>query len=207
LPLAVIIRDVLKLVRNRKEAKKIIKQGAVRVDGKVRREEKFPVGLMDVIEIPGLGAGYRVVPSRKGLTLHAIKGEELKFKLCRIEGKTTVRDGHVQLNLHDGGNVLVRVMDPFNPKEDVYKTSDVLKLSLPDRKILDHIKMREGVQAVVIDGKHIGRRGKVRKIEHKIGLHPTTLVALEGKEGVFQTAMDYVFATGTEKPLISLAGP
>lgn len=205
LPLAVVIRDMLQLARNMREAKRVIKQGDVKVDGRVRKEEKFPVGLMDVIEIPRLKRGYRVVPSRKGLTLHAISSQEFGFKLCRIEGKTSVKGGHVQLNLHDGGNVLIQIKNPLSPKEDVYRISDVLKVSLPDRKVLDHIRMEKGVQAVVIGGKHIGKSGKVKEIERKAGLHPTIIVTLEREKEVLKTSLDYVFATGSEKPLISLA--
>ena len=88
LPLAVILRDILGVARTRKEAKTIVAQGKVHVDGKVRRRDNFPVGLMDVISIPEVNTTFRVVPSYKGLVLHPIDKEETSFKLCRIEDKT-----------------------------------------------------------------------------------------------------------------------
>ena len=131
LPLLVIIRDILGLAETAREARMILGQRKILVDGRVRTDYKYPVGLMDVVAIPELKKAYRCVPKLGGgLTLLEIPEEEACFKLCRIEDKTTVNGGHIQLNLHDGRNVLVRIQDPLNPVEDVYKTGDVLKLSL-----------------------------------------------------------------------------
>jgi len=205
LPLLLVAREIIGFAKTRKEAKVIFAEGQVKVDGNVRREEKFPVGLMDVIEVQSLGKAYRVVPeSNKGLTLHAIKGEEQKFKLCRIENKRTVKGGAIQLNLHDGRNILIKIKDPRNPEEDVYDVSDILKISIPDQKILDHIKLDEGSFAVVTGGKNIGRYGKIVKIERRTGPFPTVVTIEDKKGNSFQTILDYVFVVGKNKPLISL---
>ena len=111
LPLALILRDILGYAKTRVEAKKIIAQGKVIVDGKVRKEELYPAGLMEVVEIPEVEKIFRILPSKKGLILHPIPKDEATFKLCRIENKTTVDGGHIQLNLHDGSNILVKVAD------------------------------------------------------------------------------------------------
>ncbi|MGC9345552.1 MAG: 30S ribosomal protein S4e, partial [Candidatus Bathyarchaeales archaeon] len=143
LPLAIVLRDILRFAKTRKEAKTIVSQGKVYVDGKVRREDDFPVGLMDVISIPEIDKCFRILPSSKGLILHPIDKEEANFKLCRIENKTLVKNGHLQLILHDGSNIPVKVADPKNLQEDVYKTLDTLQISLPERQILQHIKLKE----------------------------------------------------------------
>ncbi|MEM4788723.1 MAG: S4 domain-containing protein, partial [Ignisphaera sp.] len=62
IPLLVLIRDVLKLAENAREAKKIIFDGEVLIDGRVRRDFKFPVGLMDVVSIPKINMYIRIVP-------------------------------------------------------------------------------------------------------------------------------------------------
>jgi small subunit ribosomal protein S4e len=61
IPLLIIVRDILKIVDNAKDAKKIIKSREIFVDGKPRRDHKYPVGLFDVVEIPKLRKQYRVV--------------------------------------------------------------------------------------------------------------------------------------------------
>jgi small subunit ribosomal protein S4e len=70
LPLLLVLRDILEVAETRKEAKKIISQGKVYVNGKVRGKDDFPVGLMDVISLPDLNKFYRVMPSHKGLFLN-----------------------------------------------------------------------------------------------------------------------------------------
>jgi len=205
-PLAVILRDILGFAETRKEAKTIVSQGKMLVDGKIRREDDFPAGLMDVISLPDADKHFRVLPSRKGLILHSISKDEASFKLCRIENKTIVKNGHVQINLHDGSNVLVKVADPKNPQEDVYGTFDTLKIGFPERQILEHIKLKENVLAMITGGKNVGKYGKIVEIEKVKGKkRKNALVIIEDEKGNrYQTILDFVFAIGDAHPLISL---
>ena len=204
LPLGIILRDVLKYARTMREARRILGEGKVKVDGRVIKDYKFPVGLMDIIELAS-GEIYRLVPHpQRFLILHPISKDEATFKLLRIEGKTTVKGGHIELHFHDGRNHLIRINDPFNPVEDVYKTYDVVKMSIPKQEILDHIKMSEGILAIVIDGRNVGRVGTIVDIS-QIFKRATSIVTLKTKSGSeFRTILDYVFPIGVDKPLISL---
>jgi len=206
LPIAIILRDILGAAKTRKEAKIIASQGKVHVDGKIRCEDSFPAGLMDVISLPDADKNFRILPSHKGLILHPITKEEANFKLCRIENKTVVENGHIQLNLHDGSNILVKVADPKNPQEDVYDTFDTVKISLPERQILQHIKMKENVFAIVTGGKNMGKYGKIVEIEESKGKRRRdALVTIEdGKGNRYQTILNFIFALGEKSPLISL---
>ncbi|MEM3622520.1 MAG: 30S ribosomal protein S4e [Candidatus Bathyarchaeia archaeon] len=206
LPLTIILRDILGFAKTRKEAKTIVSQGKMYVDGQVRREDDFPAGLMDVISMPDLDKHFRILPSKKGLMLHLITKEEASFKLCRIENKKTVKNGHVQLNLHDGSNILVKVADPKNPQEDVYETFDTVKINLPDRQILEHVKLKENGFAIITGGKNIGKYGRVITIESVKGKkRRNALVVIEDEKGNrYQTTLNFVFAIGEEQPLISV---
>jgi len=206
IPLALIIRDVLGFSKTLGEAKTIIYQEKIMVDGKVQRDELFPAGLMDVISIPDTGKAYRILPSEKGLTLHPIEKEEAGFKLCRIESKTVVNRGHIQLNLHDGRNVLIRVKDPKKPEEDVYHLMNTLKISVPDQEIVGHVKFAEGASAIIIGGKNAGRHGKIVAIEERPGQkHKNQFITIEDTKGKrSQTTLDLVFVIGDAEPCISL---
>ncbi|MEM3054751.1 MAG: 30S ribosomal protein S4e [Candidatus Bathyarchaeia archaeon] len=206
LPLTIILRDILGIAKTRKEAKIIASQGKVHVDGKIRWGDSFPAGLMDVVSLPEVGKNFRILPSYKGLILHPIPREEAGFKLCRIENKTVVKNGHIQLNLHDGSNILVKVVDPKNPQEDVYETFDTVKISLPERQILQHVKMKENVFAIVTGGKNMGKYGKVVEIEKLKGKkRRDAIVTIEdGKGNRYQTILDFIFALGETGSLISL---
>lgn len=206
IPLAIILRDMLAYAETRKEAKTIVSQGKVKVDGKVRRDDAFPVGIMDVLSIQEINKNFRVLPHPKGLMIHPISEDEARFKLCRIENKTTTKNGNMLLNLHDGSTILVKVADPKNPQEDVYSTLDTVKISLPERQILQHVKMEKNVVALITGGKNIGKYGKVVDIEEAKGKkRREAIVTIQDDKGnLFQTTLNYVFVIGDESPLISL---
>jgi len=206
IPLTLIVRDILGIAKTGRETKKIISQGKIWVDGKIQKEDLFPTGLMDVISIPDTEKSYRVLPSQKGLNIYPVGKEEAGFKLCRIENKTTVKHGHIQLNLHDGRNMLIRVKDANHPEEDVFQTLDTLKINFSNQEITGHFKLSEGAPAIIIDGKNRGKFGKIVAIEKRPGQkRRNTLVTIEGSSGNrFQTSMDYIFVIGDKEPHISL---
>lgn len=207
MPLALMLRDTLRLAETRKEAKTIVSQRKVYVDGNIRTKDDFPIGLMDIISIPDVGKNFCVLPSYKGLILREINNEDAKFKLCRIEDKTVVSNGNVQLHLHDGSNILIKIADPKNPQEDVFDTLDTVKMSLPEKQILEHIQMKEQDFAIITGGKNIGNWGKAVEIEKAEGKkRRNALVTIETEKGNrYQTTLRFVFAIGEAHPLISLA--
>ncbi|MDH7564356.1 MAG: 30S ribosomal protein S4e [Candidatus Bathyarchaeota archaeon] len=206
LPLAVVLRDILGFAKTRKESKAIVSQGKVQVNGRIIRDDIFPIGLMDVLSLPDIGKHFRVLPSPKGLVLNPIAKEEADFKLCRIENKKILDHGHVQVNLHDGSNSLVKVADPKNPQEGVYETLGTLKLSLPDMQVLEHLKIKEKSYAIITKGKNVGRHGRILEIEKAEGKkRKNALVTIEDERGGrYQTILDFVMVVGEEKPLISM---
>ena len=205
IPLQIIIRDMLGYAKTYRETKKILAEGNVLIDGVVRADERFPVGLMDVIEIRKIDKFYRVLPHpSKELILHEIGEEEVTFKLCQLINKVTVKKGNIQLNFHDGRNILVKVQDPANPVEDTYKSRDVLQLVLSNQEIINHFKFEEDVLAIIIGGKNAGLVGRINEIEKRIG-HHASVVTLENAQGEFiKTALEYTFPIGTDEPMISL---
>jgi len=205
LPLLLIVRNVLRYAKTAREARKLISQGHFKVDGRVRKDYKFPVGLMDIIEIVDTGERYRFIPYPiTFFKLHPIPKDEPNIKPVRIENKTTVKGGHIQLNLQGGRNLLIRVKDPRNPVEDKYKTLDTLVISVPEQKIVDHIPFSEGSLAIVFAGRNVGRVGIIRGVQRGWGWQ-RSLVTLEDKDGnLFQTVLGYILVIGKEKPVISL---
>lgn len=207
IPLSSLLRDVLGYAKMTKESKIILAQNRVNVDGKVRRDHKFPVGLMDVVELPDANISYRILPAAgKGLTAVQIPKDEAKSKLCRIEDKTTLRKGRVQLNLHDGRSVVITVQDPRNAKEDIYKTRDTLRISVPAQEVLGHFKFSEGAYAVVTSGRNLGRHGKIMKLEPSTAARRATALIEDPSGDRFETIADYLFVVGEEKPTIKVEG-
>src|SRR6056297_760539 len=65
LPLGHVLRDVIGFADTLKEARFILNNRKVLVDGRVIIDPRFPIGLMDVVEIPEINKRYRVLPSKR----------------------------------------------------------------------------------------------------------------------------------------------
>ena len=204
LPLTLVLRDILGVAQTRKEGKMILSGGKVLVDGQVRKKDDFPVGLMDVISMPIMDKYYRVMPSHKGLILAPISKEEANTKMVRVEDKSTVHNG-VQIAVHDGTNMLIKVADPKNPQEVKYNTFDVLKITLPEKKVTQSITTKEGNLAVITGGKNIGKQGKIVEIEQtEAKKRRQALVVIEDSEGKrFQTILDLLFTIGEPQVIVT----
>ncbi len=205
-PLTIVLRDILGVATTRNEAKDIIHDGKIMIDGKIQREDMFPTGLMDVISIPDEEKWYRVLPNEKGLFFHPISKDEADTKLCRIENKSTQSNGAVQLNFHDGRNLVINAKDQSEPERTDLNTWDTVKISLSNQEILGHLKFAEGASALIIDGKNIGKHGKIVAIEQRQKQkRRNLLVTVEDEKcNRFQTTIDYIFVVGDKKPQISL---
>ncbi|UCD96598.1 MAG: 30S ribosomal protein S4e [Candidatus Bathyarchaeota archaeon] len=206
LPLTIIVRDILNLAKSGKEARTIISEGRVQVNGRIRRTGTFPVGLMDILEFPDSNATYRLLPHHAGLTLHRIKGDEAGYHLRRIEKKTLISEDQIQLSFHDGTNQRLKTLDSKKITEDTYRTLDVLRFTR-DGEISEHLQLQKGASAFITDGKNRGIYGTIEEIEAIPGKKKRQLLATMNAQGNrVQTILDYIFVVGNPKPTISVPG-
>lgn len=191
IPLLVVVRDILKIANNAREAKRIINEKNICIDGVIRTDYKYMVGLFDIISLPATNEYYRVLFDSKN-RFKLFKEDANAGKLCRINNKTIVRKGAVQLNLHDGTNVLA---------SNDYKTFDTVILDT-DRKIIKHIGYKTGNLAMIVGGEHSGEIGKIKQIR-KVRGSGTNMVAISN-ESEFETIEDYVYVIGETTPQIKV---
>ncbi len=200
IPLLYIIRDYLGYAKTAREARRILNEGRVLVDGIPRKDYKFPVGIMDVVSIPETGEHYRILPNRIGkLILHPIADKEANVKPLRINNKRMVKGAKVQLNLHDGSNHLVTMND-----KDKYRTAYTVLMRVPDREVIEVIPFEVGAYVFVTQGKNVARKGKVAEVR-RFPMGWPDVVTIEDENGeLFDTLKEYAFVVGKEKPEISL---
>ncbi len=191
LPLTIILRDVLKLVKTSKEANRVIKAGGILVDKKPRKDPKYPVGLMDVVEIPVNKKQYRVTVDKNGLSLVEISEKETTEKVCRINNKKTIKGGQSQINLHDGRNILTENKE--------YKPGDSVKITLPEQAVQEHLKLSVGSHVLIIDGKNRGLEGKLVSMDKRKLMTDKNTVTIDIKGKKVETLQDYIIVTGQEK--------
>jgi len=191
IPISTILRDYLNVCDNNREAKIIINDGAVMIDQRVVRKPKTAVGLMDIISIPLMKMHMRTMLDDHGrIQFVPIKATEAKWKLLRIEGKTTVKRGKTQLNLHDGTNIL---------SEEKVKTGDVIQVSLPSFKIKKVLEFKKGAQTLITGGAHVGSISKITGLEVTRSTKPNLVIYKD-----FQTIKSYSFVVGDKKAMIAL---
>ena len=160
LPLNLLLRTKLRLALNSKEAKLIVnaKEGNISIDGKVRTDHKYPVGVMDIVTVNKISANYRVNYDVKGRwRLVKISKEEAKFKLCKVLKRYMGPNKAPFINTSDGRTL--RFPDPN------IKSNDTIKLDLENNKIVAFYKYKIGAQVLIVGGNNIGRAGQIEKIE------------------------------------------
>ncbi|UNQ74203.1 30S ribosomal protein S4e [Infirmifilum sp. NZ] len=202
IPLGIVIRDILGYTTTMRETRRILGERKVAVDGRVVTDYKFPVGLMDVVHIIPEGKFYRVVPdSVKRLKLIEIPPEEAGYKLLRVIRKQTVKGGAIQVTLHDGRNIL---LPQSGGEKTNIKTFDSVLITVPKQAIAQIIPFKEGVLAVVTDGRHAGFVGRVISIQ-QVFKRRDALVVLQNDQGeTVRTKLEYVLPVGEEKPAITI---
>jgi small subunit ribosomal protein S4e len=157
-PLGILIRDVMHLTRTHRESRSAITEGAILVDGRKIRAPNFPVGLMDIIEIPALGKSYRVVPFRGGLFPIEVSESEKHLKLCKIRSKLTGKKGRIQYGLHDG-----RTLSPDSEVE--MSPGDTCLIEVPTQRLQNSFRMNKGALVMILKGERAGEIGEVEEVK------------------------------------------
>jgi len=187
--LITVFRDMLKYAKTVKEVRSILLNQEIYVDGKRRKNEKFMVGLMDVLFIPKTKETYRMVLSKKGkFKLIPIDEKESNLKVCKINGKTALKK-KTQLNLYDGKNILA--------DKGEHKVGGSVLVEVPSLKIKDSFPLEKGSYVYLSGGKHIGSAGVIEEIKEK------TIIIKKDKE-LIKTSKNHAFVIGKQKPSIQI---
>jgi len=188
LPLVLFLRNRLKYALTYDEAKKIMKQRLIKVDGKVRTDMTYPAGFMDVITIEKTAEHYRLIYDVKGrYSVHRITKEEAAYKLCKVRKVGVGPKGVPFIVTHDARTI--RYPDPL------IKVNDTIQLDIASGKVLEHIKFDSGNVCMVTGGHNLGRVGIVTHRER----HPGSFDIVHVKDSagqVFATRLNNIFIIG-----------
>lgn len=186
IPLVIVLRDYFKLYPTFTEARKDIKAKKFLVDGKEITEPRFPVGMMDIVTFKEKGENYMVVPSKTGFEFRKVEEKKAGSKYCKIINKTMTKKG-LQLNLHDGRNVLLPVAEG-----NKFKVGDTVKVSFKTGKVEKSYAYKEGAEVVIVQGVNRGKMGKIKELINLRELKkPRAKIELDGEDKIF--ARDLVF--------------
>ena len=195
--MTVLLRDYLGIADNRKEVRHILRNKEITVDGRKITDDKFAIGLLDIICISDIDKCYIIlVDHRARLYPKEIDKKDTAEKICKIIGKTMLKGGKLQLNLYDGKNLLVDAKDSKK-----YAAGGSLVLKLPDLKIVEYIERAKGKMAMVAKGRHAGKIGKIVEIS-KSGLNLKSLTTVEVEGDTLVTDTGYIIMVGDAKSKI-----
>jgi small subunit ribosomal protein S4e len=188
----------MKFARTKKEAKQILRQREMFVNGRPCRHFDMGIGIFDIIALPKINKYYRIVRDRSGKHKSIeITEEASQSRLAKITNKTLLKGGKVQLNLRDGSNLL---------GDNTYKSRDSIEVSLKDGeagKILDHFPFAVGNVAMVVDGRHSGIVGKIKEIIQVFGSVPNRVILIDVETGnELETIDQYVIMVGREQSAV-----
>ena len=198
MPLTVLLRDILNLTKTYNESKYVINEGNIQVDGKIRRDTHFPVGLMDVIEIGKINQIYRLVPSNNLLSPLLISPEEKNMKLCKVIGKKSLNQNTYQYSLHDGRTLLLS-------SETNISVGSTLKLEIPSQKVLKVLELKKDNLVALIGGQNKGNFGKIINIKSSSISRPQIL-EIEVNTNLIEAPSRITMVVGKNKPELHLYG-
>lgn len=185
--LGVLLRDILKFTNSMREARHVILEGKINVDGKIRYDEHFPVGLMNIISIESINKHYRLVPSNK-VVLIPLEIDDPSLKICKIKRKVTIRGNKMQYGLHDGRTII---------NDNNFKVNDSLLIKVPEQQVIQHIRLEKGADAMIIKGDNAGKLGKIEDIKAGTYILPKRIV-LSTEDRVIELPIDMAIVVGND---------
>lgn len=151
-----ILRDLLKVVKTRKEAKYIVNNGDVLINNKIRKDDKFPVFAFDTINLTKLNKYYRLEIVNKKYVLTEIDAKQSDSKTIKIIGKKILSKDKTQINLEDGTNL------EYNKE---FRVGDSVVFNTKENKIEKILPLKQKANVEIIGGKHAGDKGEILSIE------------------------------------------
>lgn len=172
-PLLFALRDILKIAKTYREARKLCLAGKIKVNGKIRKDVMFPLLVRDVLSLDEMKKMYTLKVIGRKLNLEETK--EGKTKIVKVLDKKVLGKNLVQANLEDGTNIIIK---------EKFSCGDSLLVDLEKNRIINIIPLKKGSNIEVIAGKHLGDNGVVLNLI-KEGDKTVYEIKLNGEKKVF----------------------
>lgn len=156
-PLGFVVRDMLKIAHTMRETKQILNQGMVHVDGTMRKDPRFAVGLFDTVTVPSIKKNYRLALDQKGrLIVNEASDAMAGQKPVKVVNKTWTKGKQLLVQTHDGRTLR-------NPKGEIF-VGDSLVMSMDGTTLKQHLPLHKGAQVLITGGSHVGEVAVVASV-------------------------------------------
>lgn len=159
------------------EAIKVIKSGALLVNGKQVSDPSFPIGLGDIVSAKDAGKEIVIGIDIYG-KISLRDAEKGALPIYKVVRKYKTSNGMVMVGLHDG-----RIIRGSN---DI-KTNDSIRLNSKMNGIENILPFGEGRKCMIIDGVHVGSSGMIRKVNQGTMHSGKTVIVEDGEGNSFET--------------------
>jgi small subunit ribosomal protein S4e len=160
-PVVIAVRDMLKLARTTKEVKKMINEKHLKINGNIVKDHRESIRLFNIFE-----ADKPYILTHLPTGKFSFSPSSSTSRLVKITNKKLLKNNKIQLNFHDGTNLI---------SSDKVSVNDSLQIE--NKKITKHIPLKKGIKVAIISGKYIGMEGKIQAIKNN-----KALLQIEGKE-------------------------
>ncbi len=163
-PVVVALRDMLHLTRTSREANELRKDKVLKINGRVVLDNREAIQIFSILTVGDKNYRLSLLPTNK---FFFEETKEAEKRACKVIGKRLVNSGKIQLSLHDGSSVIGKA--DMNVGDTLYLNSE--------QKIVKHVPLDAGVQVFVIQGRYVGKSGKIIEVKGK-----TLSIKIEDKE-------------------------
>ncbi len=182
--LVTLLKEKMDVANDTREARLLLKKGTVSINGKVVREEKYPVGFGDVVSFASNGKSYRIDVAKHGFVNPVEYDVKGKPRLLKVIGKYVGKGGKIMIRLYDGTTL--------SGKNEI-KVND--SVSIQDGAVKSVVKFTKGAKCYVIKGKHASESGVIKNIAEGSATRSPT-VEIDSGKGTFQTLLENIMVTG-----------
>ena len=153
IPLILAMRDVLKLVKTKKELKKILNEKQIMINGRTVKEVNYPLMLYDSLTLPSIKKYYKVTMKGRRFDMIEVSEEKASTKTYRVMNKRLLENKKLQVNFSQGKNMITN---------EKLQTGEFVVIDNKTNKILKVVALKKDVEVLVVAGKHTGKSGKIK---------------------------------------------
>lgn len=149
-PVVIAVRDMLKLASTSAEVKRMVHNRQLKINGRTVHDIHQSLNLFSIFEADKKYV-LTILPTLK----FSFEPSKLNERLCKVVSRRLVSSGKIQLNLHDGTNII--------GKENVKKGDSIYLDS--SNKVKSHKPLEKGASVFISSGKYAGSSGLVTSYE------------------------------------------
>jgi len=166
----------------------------IKIDGKIRRDPRFPLGMMDVVTIEKTNENFRILLDTKGrFHPHRIDQKEAGFKLCKVIRKRIGKEKVPHIVTHDGRTIRY-------PHPDV-QINDSLMYNFSTGETQGIVKFQNNAIVMIVGGNNIGRIGHLQSMEKHPGSFEIAHIR-DATGNTFATRLGNVMVIGDSKQAV-----